>query len=51
MRYFDEHIFKVIQTRMGHFQEDADLAKLLGREGSYQKLTGDESKYSRYRLN
>jgi hypothetical protein len=27
------------------------LAKILGKENSYQKLTSDESKYSRYKLN
>lgn len=51
VRYFDDHIYKVIQSRTMHFQEDPDLAKLLGRDGSFMKLTGDESKYSRYRLN
>lgn len=41
----------MIQTRTNHFSAEPDLAKLLGKDNSYQKLTGDESKYSRYRLN
>ena len=52
VRYYDDHIFKVIQTRTAGFAGDEDLQKLLGRENSYYKLTGDDlSKYSRYRLN
>jgi hypothetical protein len=51
VRYYDDHIYKVIQTRTSHFQGDPELSKLMGKDGSFQKLTGDESKYSRYRLN
>jgi hypothetical protein len=51
IRYFDDHIFKVIQTRTSHFAGDPELSKLLGKDSSYQKLTSDESKYSRYKLN
>jgi hypothetical protein len=51
VRYFDDHIFKVIQTRTAQFAGDPELSKLLGNINSYQKLTSDESKYSRYKLN
>jgi hypothetical protein len=51
VRYFDDHIYKVIQTRTSNFAGDPELFKLLGRDHSYQKLTSDESKYSRYKLN
>lgn len=51
VRYFDDHIFKVVQQRTEQFSGDPELERLLGKEGSYLKLTGDDSKYSRFRLN
>lgn len=41
----------MIQTRTNQFINDSELSKLLGKDSSYQKLTSDESKYSRFKLN
>lgn len=35
VRYFDDHIFKVILTRTGKFQADRTLYQILGKDRSY----------------
>ncbi len=35
VRYYDEHIFKVIQTRTNNFSGDRNLNQLLGKERSF----------------
>lgn len=52
VRYYDEHIFKVIVTRCNNFKNDPQnkgLYQRLGR-GTFAQLTNEFS-YSRYWLN
>lgn len=48
VRYYDEHIFKVILTRTNRFSQNRDLHQLLSKD--FNNLTTENS-YSRYRLN
>lgn len=50
VRYYDEHIFKIILTRTNRFASDQELQVVLGKERSFNTLTQDSS-YSRFRLN
>jgi hypothetical protein len=48
IRYYDEHIFKVILTRTNRFGTNRELNQLLTKD--FNSLTIENS-YSRYRLN